>query len=151
MSPSLCDLRLLSETQDDSHRCFLHISAFLNARLRWEVCWFLVKLMMWAFSLFEPFHRAVVEAWCFEEQTRHYSDLFWWAVEDQTHFALRERSNAHPFGVPVPKVQRTCSCLPADSGKWPFKGWLIRDLTVIWAQPSYSTYSTAPAAITIWR
>lgn len=97
--------------------------AFLNTRLRWaEVSGFFANLMMMAFGRFEPFHRAVVEAWCLDEDARYHSGLVWWAIYDEVPFVLRENTKKCPFGVPLPDVRQKCGCPLDKSGRW-----VIRD------------------------
>lgn len=79
--------------------------------------------MMSAFGRYEPFHKAVVEAWCLDENSRYHSALVWWALHDVKPFVLRENTNKCPFGVMLPNVRQLCGCSSDNPGSWRIKEW----------------------------
>jgi hypothetical protein len=104
------------------HNCFQHLFAFLNTRLRaFEMAGFFSKLVNAAFGRLLPFHRAVITAWCSDENARYHSGLLWLTLMSEP-YALRLNSSKSPFGIQLPDLSSLCKCA-SEKQQWITRKW----------------------------
>ncbi|KAF8595300.1 hypothetical protein BDV93DRAFT_611466 [Ceratobasidium sp. AG-I] len=104
------------------NNCFTHMFAFLNTRLiASEMAGFFSKLVGAAFDQLLPFHRAVVAAWCSDENARYHSGLLWLTLMGAPR-ALRLNTAKCPYGIQLPDLSSLCKC-PSDKQQWNTRKW----------------------------
>lgn len=98
--------------------------AFLNTRLlAFEMAGFFSKLVSAAFDRLLPFHRAVIEAWCSDENARYHSGLLWLTLMNAP-CALRLNTSKCPFGIQLPDLSSLCKCA-SDKQQWITRKWYV--------------------------